>query len=170
MWESIFPHDFRNCSDLESSPTDVLGEAARFGKLIHKATLKPHEPRLRSRYSYWLRAGRPRSRSSCPGRVRIFTSPYRPNRLWDPPDFLSNGYRGLFPRGVKRQGREADHHLQLVPGSRKPEPIHLLPHRSSWRCAWLLRTGTTFFSFLHWNITLHEAQTKLSSFIKITLS
>jgi hypothetical protein len=31
--------------------------------------------------------------------ARIFTSPCRPDRLWDLPNCLSNGYRGLFPRG-----------------------------------------------------------------------
>jgi hypothetical protein len=39
---------------------------------------------------------------------KIFTSPYRPDRLWGPPNLLYNGYWGSFP-GVKRQGREADH-------------------------------------------------------------
>jgi hypothetical protein len=39
---------------------------------------------------------------------RIFSSPDRPDRLWGPPNLVSNGYRRLFPRGGKRPGREAD--------------------------------------------------------------
>jgi hypothetical protein len=40
--------------------------------------------------------------------TRIFTSPYHPDRLWGPPEFLSNAYRGAPFPGVKRHGREAD--------------------------------------------------------------
>jgi hypothetical protein len=39
----------------------------------------------------------------------FFPSSPRPDWLWDPLRLLSNGYRELFPPGVKRQGREADH-------------------------------------------------------------
>jgi hypothetical protein len=34
-----------------------------------------------------------------PLRSTIFTSLRRLDRLWGPPNFLSNGYRGLFSRG-----------------------------------------------------------------------
>jgi hypothetical protein len=40
---------------------------------------------------------------------RIFSSPRRPGQFWCSLSLLSNGYRGLFPRGVKRQGRKTNH-------------------------------------------------------------
>jgi hypothetical protein len=44
-----------------------------------------------------------------PVRSRIFSHPRRPTRLCGPPNLLSDGYRELFPRAVKRPGCEADH-------------------------------------------------------------
>jgi hypothetical protein len=41
--------------------------------------------------------------------ARIFTSPFRPDRLWGPFRLLSNGYNGALSPGVKRPGSEADH-------------------------------------------------------------
>jgi hypothetical protein len=40
---------------------------------------------------------------------RIFSSPSRPERLWGPPNLLSNGHGGLFFPGVKRPEHEAVH-------------------------------------------------------------
>jgi hypothetical protein len=40
---------------------------------------------------------------------RIFTSPNRLGRLWGPPQFLPNWYRGPLSPVVKQPGRESDH-------------------------------------------------------------
>jgi hypothetical protein len=62
---------------------------------------------------------------------RIFSSPRCPDRLWGPPSLLSDGYPGLFPRGLSGLGVKLTNHFQLVPRSRKRGPIHPLPHTSS---------------------------------------
>jgi hypothetical protein len=54
-----------------------------------------------------------------PVRSRIFTFPYRPDRIWDPPSLLSSGYWGPFPGGKAAGGMELTTYLQLVPRSRK---------------------------------------------------
>jgi hypothetical protein len=42
--------------------------------------------------------------------TKILTFPCRPDRLWGPPNLLSNGYpEDCFLRGVKQQECEADH-------------------------------------------------------------
>jgi hypothetical protein len=46
----------------------------------------------------------------------FFSAPRRPDRLWDPPSLLSNGYQGLFTRSVRLA---TDH---LVPRSRMVKP------------------------------------------------
>jgi hypothetical protein len=83
-----------------------------------------------SRYSDWLRAGRPRGRSSSRDMVknfsRIFTSSCRPYRLWGHPA------SHLMRAGGKVSGPWS-WPLKLVPRSRKCESIHPLPPTPSWR-------------------------------------
>jgi hypothetical protein len=67
----------------------------------------------RSRDSDWLRAGRPRGRSSSPGRVKNFlfsTSSRRALGSTQPP---IQWVPGAILSGVKRSGREADHSLPV---------------------------------------------------------
>jgi hypothetical protein len=53
--------------------------------------------------------------------ARSFCSPCRPDRFCVPPNLLSNGYRGLFPRERNRRGVKLTTHLHLQPSSRKVE-------------------------------------------------
>jgi hypothetical protein len=70
------------------------------------------EPGERSRYSDWLQAGRPRGRSSSPGRFKnllFSTSSRQPLGSTQPP--IQCVPRALSP-GVERPRREADHSPQ----------------------------------------------------------
>jgi hypothetical protein len=59
------------------------------------------------------------------GKIFLFSTASRPALgPTQPPGALS--------LRIKRQGREADHHLHLVPRSRMVELIRSLPHMSSW--------------------------------------
>jgi hypothetical protein len=60
------------------------------------------EPGYLSRYSIWLRAGRPGDRCSIPGRGKGFF-------LYPPILLLYNRYRGSLPGGKARPGRDFDH-------------------------------------------------------------
>jgi hypothetical protein len=94
-------------------------------------------------------------------RSRIFTSPYRPDRFWSPPNLLSNEYRDSLSAELKRPGREADHSpLTSAEVSTRiyTATLHslmsswrsawLVTHRDKWRSAWLLthRDNFTFFT------------------------
>jgi hypothetical protein len=50
--------------------------------------------------------------------AKLFSSPQHLDRLKVPPSFLSNGYRGLFPRGERGRGVKLTSHLQLEPRSK----------------------------------------------------
>jgi hypothetical protein len=89
----------------------------------------------RSRYSSWLRAGRPRGRSSSPGRFKNFLfstssrsalGPTQPPIQWVP--------RALFP-GIKRLGREADHSPPASAEVKKMWIYTSTPPYASWRSA-----------------------------------
>jgi hypothetical protein len=80
----------------------------------HVSRISPvqKKPGYLSRYSDWLRDGRPRGRSSSRGRVENFLfstlsrptlGPTQPPTQWVP---------GLLSSGVKRKGRETDHSPQ----------------------------------------------------------
>jgi hypothetical protein len=95
--------------------------------------------RQRSRYSDWLRAGRPRGRGSSPGKVKnvYFSISSRP--FWGPPSLLSNGYQGLFLREQNGLDVKLTTHLQLAPSFRKRRSTHPRPLKSSWRSAHLVK-------------------------------
>jgi hypothetical protein len=63
----------------------------------------------------------------------FFSSPYLPDRLWGPPNFLASGYRGLFLREKSIRGVKLTIHLHLVPRSRIRGSVHPLPNTSSYK-------------------------------------
>jgi hypothetical protein len=83
---------------------------------------------------------------------RIFTSPCRPDRLWVPPNLLSNGYRRIFPQGYSCRVVKLTTHVQLVSRSNRGS-VHPLPYTTSWRSAYLVKYRDSFIftlpSILH---------------------
>jgi hypothetical protein len=49
-----------------------------------------------------------------------------------PPSLLSNGYRGLFRRGLKRTGREANHSPSFSANVKNGGATSPFPHSSAW--------------------------------------
>jgi hypothetical protein len=94
-----------------------------------------NDPGWRSRYSDWLRAGRPRVRSSSSGVVMdiLFSTLFRP-ALGVYSASYAMGAWGFSP-GVERQGREADHSPSNIAEAKKCGSIHPLPHTPSWLSA-----------------------------------
>jgi hypothetical protein len=94
-----------------------------------------HSEELHNSSSDWLRAGRPRGRSSSPGRVKNFlfsTSARPPLGSTQPP---IQWVLGALSSGVKRPAREADHSPPASAESRKCGSIHPLLHKPSWHSA-----------------------------------
>jgi hypothetical protein len=100
---------------------------------LHNAMFKFKSAHSCSWYSTCLWAGWQRGQDSSPVGARIWTSLYRPNRLWGPSNLLSNGCGGAHSPsrgGGTGRGMKLTTHLQLVPRSRKRGSIHP-PHMPS---------------------------------------
>jgi hypothetical protein len=88
---------------------------------------------------------------------RFFFSPRCPGRFWGPSSLLTNGYPGLFPRGLSVRGVKLTTCLQLVPRSRILGSIHPLPHTSSWHNAYLVKHSDNFaYNDWSWKIVLTD--------------
>jgi hypothetical protein len=62
---------------------------------------------------------------------RIFTFPYRPKRLWGPPNLISNGDPRLFPRGLSGRCLKLTTHI-TSPEVEKTRIYASTPHTPSW--------------------------------------
>jgi hypothetical protein len=94
---------------MHSYPYNAILVGLMFNTYIYLIyTYDLREMEQRSRYSDWLRARRPRARSSSPGKVKIFllsTSSRSVLRPIQPPIQWVTGLSS----GLKRPGHEADH-------------------------------------------------------------
>jgi hypothetical protein len=95
-------------------------------------------------YYFSLRVGWQRGRSSSPVKGKIFSSPRRRDRFWDPPRVRSTEYLGFYPQGWSGWNVKLTTHLQLEPKSRIRRPTHPLPHTYSWRSALLVKHRDNF--------------------------
>jgi hypothetical protein len=68
----------------------------------------------------------------------LLSSPPRPGLLWSPPNLLlSNGYRRLLPRGVKRPRYDVDHSHPSSAEFKKRWSCTSTPWRRIWAEVWL---------------------------------
>jgi hypothetical protein len=102
---------------------------------------------------WWLDYGLD-DRGSIPGGGwEYFSSPPRPERPWSPPSLLSSEYQGLFPGGVKRLKREADHSPPSSAGVKGWMELYLHSlNASSWRSAQLKHRDIFSFTFMGVNV------------------
>jgi hypothetical protein len=74
-----------------------------------------------------------------PAGVKDFSSSLLcPDQLWDPPSLLYNGYRGSFPGGKARPGRDADHSPPSSAEVVNEKELYLSLQAPSWCVAGLL--------------------------------
>jgi hypothetical protein len=100
-----------------------------------------------------IRTGRQRSRSSIPGRAkRLFSSPKRPDHLWNSVDPPQNWYRDQFTL-VETARQSPQSSAEVKNGGNIPPILHT----SSWRCAELLNFKVSFniSEFRIWSSSYH---------------
>jgi hypothetical protein len=97
-----------------------------------------------ARYSDWLLAERPWSRSSNSGMGKIFLLSTSPQLVPVPTQPPIQWVPGGLPPEVKRPGVKLTVHFQLVPRSRIRRSAHPLPHVCSWRSASLVKHRDNF--------------------------
>jgi hypothetical protein len=76
---------------------------------FHVYSLVRNEPGWRSRYSHWLRPGRPRGRSWSPSKVKNFLFPMSSRPALGSTQPPIQWIKGSLSPGLKGPGREADH-------------------------------------------------------------
>jgi hypothetical protein len=97
--------------------------------LFHMSTSKQYlclQNRQLSKYSDWLRAGRPRGRSSSPGRVKNFLFSTSSKPALESTQPRVQWVQEAISPGVKRPGREDDHSPPTSAGSRRRGSIDAL--------------------------------------------
>jgi hypothetical protein len=106
-----------------------------------------NEPGQRSLYSDWLRAGRPRDRSSNPGSAEDFSLLYviqTTNSGAHPATYAMKGGGGSL--GVSFRSVELTTLQRPIPRSRICGSLRPLPHKPSRCSAWLVKHGDFIFT------------------------